>query len=251
MDKINYTVNKINLYEQIADTLEQAIIRQDTRIEKLPSEQELSKRFKVSRTVVREALKILKERGLVQLRNGEGSYISKPNADTVSSAVSRIIQMDNISNDHLHNMRLILETASARLSALHARPKDVKRLEHILEQMREIPLPTDKRIVLDSEFHRTIAYSGGNELLGMFVEVMTLLLKDYMIKGFPNPLSIKNTIMEHNEVLEAIRNRDPDGAEEAIRGHLSAARKNVARYEQKKRKSASGGKMAASADTSR
>jgi GntR family transcriptional repressor for pyruvate dehydrogenase complex len=239
MDKIDYIVSKTNLYEQIADTLEQAIIRSETKTEKLPSEQELSKRFKVSRTVIREALKVLKERGLVQPRNGEGSYISRPKTDTVSSAVNRIIQMDNISNDNLHDMRLILETAGARLAALNASPEEVKHLESILEQMSDESLEWEKRIPLDAEFHIYIARTSRNELLGVFVDIMTLLLKKYMSQGFFGTARIKRTLSQHRKVLEAIKNHKSDEAEKAIYEHLVAARRDVSKYEHLEQKTKS------------
>jgi GntR family transcriptional repressor for pyruvate dehydrogenase complex len=235
MDKIDYKVSKINLYEQIADTLEQAIMRSEMKVEKLPSEQELSKRFDVSRTVIREALKVLKERGLIQSRNGEGSYISKPNTDTISSAINRIIRLDNISNDNLHGTRLILETAGARLAAQYARPGDIEDLERILKGMVDESLPPDNRIRLDAEFHAALARASGNELLRMFVEVMTILLKDYMAKGMSGITGIKNTLSQHRKILEALKKRDPDEAERAIRDHLIAARENVNKYEQEKK----------------
>jgi GntR family transcriptional repressor for pyruvate dehydrogenase complex len=231
MDKINYTVNKTNLYEQIAGTLEQAIIGSEIKAEKLPSEQELSKRFNVSRTVIREALKVLKERGLIQSRNGEGSYISKPNTDTIFSAINRIVQMDNISNDDLHNMRLILETAGAGLAALNATPEETEYLENILEQMSDESLPLEKRIPLDEDFHISIARASRNELLGVFVNIMTLLLKNYMSLGVFDGPRIKSTLRQHKKILEAIKNHEGGKAEKAIYDHLMAARKVVGQYE--------------------
>jgi GntR family transcriptional repressor for pyruvate dehydrogenase complex len=231
LDNIDYTVNKTNLYEQIAGTLEQAIMHSETKLEKLPSELELSRRFQVSRTVIREALKVLKERGLIRSRNGEGSYISRPNTDTISSAVNRIVQMDNISNDDLHSMRLILETAGAGLAAIHALPEEIERLENILREMSDETLELNKRIFLDADFHIGIARASGNELLGMFVEVMTLLLRDYMSKGLFGVTRIRNTLSQHEKILEAIKNREGDKAETAIYDHLMAAREDVGRYE--------------------
>ena len=235
MDRIDYSVSKTSLYEQVADTLEKAIFRSESKMEKLPSEQELSKRFKVSRTVVREALKVLKERGLVDSRNGEGSYISKPNTDTVSSAINRIIRMDNISNDDLHGMRLILETAGARLAALHAKPAEVEHLENTLKLMADESLPLEQRIQYDADFHISIARASGNELVGMFVDVMTILLEEYMIKGMFGPPEMKKTLIQHYKILEAIKDGNPDVAETALREHLAAARKNVSKYERKKK----------------
>jgi GntR family transcriptional repressor for pyruvate dehydrogenase complex len=235
MDKIDYSVRKTNLYEQIAGKLEQAILRSGKKVEKLPSEQELCKRFGVSRTVIREALKVLKERGLIQPRNGEGSYVVSPKTDTVSEALDRIIQINNISNDDLHSMRLLLETEGARLAALNALPGDLEKLEGILGRMEDLSLPLDERIRLDAEFHITMVQAGKNELLGIFTEVMTMLLKDYMIKGLFGPPGINKTLAQHRKILDALRREDPGEAEKALRDHLSAARENVGKYERGRR----------------
>jgi DNA-binding FadR family transcriptional regulator len=231
MDGIDYVITKTNLYEQIADALEQAIMKPDSKMKKLPSEQELCKNFKVSRTVIREALKVLKDRGLIQSRNGEGSYISKPSADTISSAVNRLIRMENISNDDLHHMRLILETEGARLAAVNAKPETINYLAGILERMSDETLPLEKRIPLDADFHITIAKAGNNVLLGTFVDVMTLLLRDYMSRGFFGPVRIKNTLTQHMKILKAIQNRDANGAEKAMYDHLMAAREDIDKSE--------------------
>ena len=235
MNKVNYKVSKTNLYEQVADTLEQVIIHDDT-IKKLPSEQELCSRFDVSRTVIREALKVLKERGLIQARNGEGSYISKPNTHTVSNAINRFVQMDNINNEDIHGIRIILEIAAVRLATIHAAQKDIEHLEYTIKQMAIQPLSAEKRIQIDSEFHKTLAHASGNKLLETFIEVMTSLLREYMIKGFPGPASIKHVIIYHKKIIEAIKRRNPEDAEEAMRNHLASARENVRLYELKKGK---------------
>jgi GntR family transcriptional repressor for pyruvate dehydrogenase complex len=238
LNKIDYSVKKTNLYEQVADSLEQAIIRSGPATGKLPSEQELSARFAVSRTVVREALKVLKERGLIQPRNGEGSYISKPNMETVSTAVDRLVRMDNISNKDIHGMRIILESSAARLAAVHAKPEDIDAIAQTIEEMSHRPLPAEKRIQLDSRFHVLVARAGGNKLLEMFVEVMTTLLREYMIKGFPSPSHLKSVVKFHGRILESIKERNPDDAEEAMRAHLTSAREKVDEYEKKLEKTA-------------
>ena len=232
MDHINYDVKKTNLYEQIADNLEQAIMRPEGEaVTRLPSEMELAKRFNVSRTVIREGLKLLKERGLIQLRNGGGSYVTKPSPDTVFSAVSRIIHMEHISNDDLHNMRLILEVAAARQAALHAQPEDMEALDSIIESMKDHSLPLAERVGKDTEFHIILAKASRNVLLGMFVEVMTMLIKEYMGKGVLIPGGIEDALRRHRAVLAAVKTKDPDRAEVAIREHLRVSRQNVRLFE--------------------
>ena len=74
METGDFVVQRTNLYEQIAEQLERAIVRPGVQVaKKLPSEQELARQFAVSRTVVREALKLLRERGLITQTNGDGS----------------------------------------------------------------------------------------------------------------------------------------------------------------------------------
>lgn len=92
MQKINYSVQRVNLYESIADNLEQMILNDSSQIgQRLPSEQTLAENFGVSRNVVRESLKILKERHLVSLRTGEGAYIEKPDNRSLTELLNRII----------------------------------------------------------------------------------------------------------------------------------------------------------------
>jgi GntR family transcriptional repressor for pyruvate dehydrogenase complex len=160
--------------------------------------------------------------------------------------------MDNISNDHFHSMRLILETAGAKLAALNARPEEIEHLENILKEMSDTTLKLNRRILLDADFHISIARASGNELLEMFVDVMTLLLKDYMSKGFFGVTRIRNTLNQHKKILEAIKAGRGDEAEAAIYAHLVAARKDVSKYENSgEAKKTKKGKTASAADKRR
>ena len=232
MNKISFAVNKTNLYEQVANHLEQVILDPTIAIQKkLPSEQALATQFSVSRTVIREALKLLKERGLIIQKNGDGSYITKPRTDTVSSAISRIIHMDNIDNDDLHGMRIILEVAASRLAAQNASPVEIERLSEIVTTMQNRKLPLNERVQMDADFHIALARASRNELLVMFVETMTILLKDYMAKGVLLPGGIDDGLIRHSRVIKAIASGDPDQAEEAMRDHLKVSRQNVSRFD--------------------
>ncbi|POQ99189.1 GntR family transcriptional regulator [Alkalispirochaeta sphaeroplastigenens] len=232
MVETNYEIKRTNLYEQIADSLERAIIAKDSDlIRKLPSEQELAKRFQVSRTVVREGLKILKERGLIDLRNGGGSYITKPKLETVSSALQRIIEIDEVNNEDLHELRHILEVAACRLAAVHITAEEVARLREIVACMEDRSLSVDERVEYDSSFHIAIARAGKNILLEMFVEVMTTLTREYMSKGVLLRGGIEDCLKHHNLVVNAIESGDPDKAEGAISDHLRASHENVTIYD--------------------
>ncbi len=232
MNTIDFTLNKTNLYEQIADALEQAILKPGMQEEsKLPSEQALGRQFKVSRTVIREALKLLKERGLIVQRTGDGSYVSRPNANTVSNAIGRIVTSDSISNDDLHVMRIILEVASVRLASTSITAAELAHLRAIIKTMEDRTLSVSQRVALDSSFHIALAEASRNGLLKMFVQTMTDLLKDYMAKGVILPGGIEDGLQRHGYIIDALATAQPDVAEQAMREHLAASRENVRKFE--------------------
>lgn len=218
------------LYEHVVESLEKALVL-TPEDEKLPAEHELAERFSVSKAVIREALTVLKDRGLVQSRNGDGSYVSRPNTETVAKAVSRIIETSCINDENLHETRLVLETATVRLAAANARPDDIARLEATIDAMADLGMPYDDWLAVDIDFHVAMAKAGGNDLLKMFVEMMMLLLKKYMLKGLYSNYDQTCTLNEHREIVRAIRTGKPDLCERAVRSHIFSARNHVALYE--------------------
>jgi DNA-binding FadR family transcriptional regulator len=237
LKRIDFTIAKTSLFQQIVEALEQVIV-QSEEDEKLPSEQELSERFNVSKVVIREALKVLQDRGLVRVRNGDGSYISRPQTDTVALAVNRIVKMTNISNDNLHDTRVILETATARLAARHISDGEIAFLDETIERMSDLSMPHDDWLKIDMSFHVAIARASRNDLLVMFVEAMMQLLKEYMLKGLDSRYDQNLTLNEHREILKGIRMRDPDYAEKAMLEHFISGKTHVSQYEEAKRRAA-------------
>ncbi len=228
MENIDFAIaTPKKLYEYVAESLEKVIV-QSAKDEKLPSEQELAERFNVSKSVIREALTVLKDRGLVQSRNGDGSYVSKPNTETVVGAVSRIIKTSSINDQSIHDTRLILETATVKLAAAHIIHEEIILLEETIEKMSDLTLPNDEWLAIDMEFHIVIAKASRNALLAMYVEMMMLLLKDYMLKGLCSKTS---TLDEHRKIVEAIQTRNPELCEQTLRSHIFSAWKHVAMYE--------------------
>ena len=224
-----YSIKKTNLYEQIADCLENEIINSKTKIVKLPSEKDLSVQFNVSKTAIREALKVLKERGLITSKNGEGSFVTKPDLTSISNSLNRIVRMDKIDDVDLFELRMILESASARKAALHAKKSDIAKMEELIDKITEKAAIPEERINLDSQFHIIIAKSGKNPLMKLFVEVMTLQLRNFMLKGAYH-LDINKTYTEHKKIVDAIKEGNSDNAEKAMQNHLKVGWKNVQNY---------------------
>ena len=231
MDNKRYLIKKTNLYEQIADCLEHEIIHSKTEMVKLPSEKDLSNQFSVSKTAIREALKVLKERGLVSSKNGEGSFVTKPDMTSISNALNRIVQLEKIDDLDLHELRMILESASIRKAAMHAGTAEINKMMELIDEVSKKVMVPEERIDLDCQFHIIVSKSGKNPILGLFVEVLTHQLRDFMIKG-AYQLDINKNYLEHKRIVEAIKERNPDKAEKAMQNHLKAAWKNVEKYRQ-------------------
>ena len=234
----SFTINRANLSQQIADQLEEWILssprgKVDT---KLPSEQRLATRYGVSRPVIREALKMLQERGLLTLRNGLGAFVTRPQAGTVEAAINRFSQMHDITDQDLTQMRGIIEMNAARLAAEHATDEDLAALRENLEQFRNKTLGLKERVQLDSQFHLLIAHASGNPLVEMFNLVLVSLLADYMGKGVLIPGGIDDAIARHQKVYDAIAAHDEGATMEAMSEHLRVSEQNVAQFNEKSKK---------------
>lgn len=217
--------------EQIADLLEEEIISRGTIGERLPSEQQLAERFEASRTVVREALKILRARGLIDSRTGSGAYITRPDEQDLSHMISRIIRMDkNIDHVNIYDVRICLEVAAARCAAVHADAFDLQELEDVLAQLRNYNLGVLERRDLDFQFHQMLARCSRNPLLALLVETMANVFKDVIKIGIFVQGGIDDAILRHQRILDALRDHDPDRAEAMMRQHLEQSRENYEVY---------------------
>lgn len=223
-------VSRVNLYEQIADKLEQLILNAEYTEEKLPSEQALAEQFAVSRNVVREALKILKERGLIESRNGTGSYITKPEAANLSDVISRMVVMDHIDYRAIYDVRIILETAACRSAAEQVTTGQLLQMEGLLERLKDRTLTVKERRETDFAFHEAIAEATGNPLLAVLVRAMKNIFIEMIEKGIFITGGIDDAIMRHARIMDALKVHDPQGAEAAMFDHLQFSKKNVEQY---------------------
>lgn len=227
MQNIDFDVKPINLYEVIAAKLEEMILRDSTQIEqKLPSEQSLAASFGVSRPVIREALMLLKARGLITQRNGEGSFISNPDPQELTNTINRMVQMNNIHPASIYEIRVTLEMMACRLAAERATAEELQELTRINHDMEQCKEDIQKRVELDIHFHSRLAEFSGNPLLAMFVKSTTSLLHHMLKQALELPGTHEDGIDYHHRIIESLRTGDPEKAEDTIRGHLVTSMRN-------------------------
>lgn len=219
-----------HLYEQVADLMEREIIARHMEGEELPGEQALALRFHVSRASIREAMKLLRERGLVDSRRGSVSLVTKPEAGNVSAMLSRIILMDGIDYNDIYDVRILMETETARLAALRADEKDLAAMREQLNMLRDRGIPTRLRRDTDFAFHLRIAQAAGNRLLVLLVETMSNIFKEMINAGIFVLGGIDDAIVRHEKIYRALEKHSPDEAQTAMLEHLEQSRKHVAAY---------------------
>lgn len=220
-------LNRQPLYAQIADQMEREIVGGGLEGGKLPSEQSLAEGYGVSRTIVREAMKLLSARGLVHSSAGSGARITKPEAQDVSDVMSRIIRMDAIGYYSAFEVRGILEKAAVKRAAVHASPERLNEMESVLARLKDRNLSGEERLELDFSFHLLIARSSGNSLLAMLVEVMANIIKESMLAGILIQGGIDDAIIRHQRILDALRTGDAPLAGQMMDEHLAQSLENM------------------------
>jgi DNA-binding FadR family transcriptional regulator len=221
MQKNDMELKKVNLYELLADRLEDEIISNANMFgNKLPSEQELARNFGVSRNIVREALKLLKERGLITSHTGDGSYVSKPELSTLTNVISRMLVIHNIDATDSYQVLTMLECNACSLATQRGTEADFENLSEINLQMEKKQDDLNVRVDLDVQFHARIADISGNTLLSFFVKSMAQLHKSMISQAIQSKGGSRDGINYHNKIILALKVRDAKKAEQIMREHL-------------------------------
>ncbi|MBN8620804.1 MAG: FadR family transcriptional regulator [Anaerolineae bacterium] len=218
------------LPEVVASEIEEAIIQGTFAIgSQLPSEQQLADQFGVSRNVVREAFKFLKERGLIEILNGSGAYVQQPSHAPTSDALGRYIRLlgahESIAD--LYEARRLLEGWNARLAAERADEDDLHHLSHCLERMEAHAGSIEKWSEADLEFHLGVAKATHNAFLGILLEPLVDQLRGVIAEGYVVPGAVERGLEAHRNLLALIRARDAEGAYNAILEHLRDSESRV------------------------
>lgn len=195
---------------------------------KLPSEGKLCEEFGVSRTAVREALRELRGRGIIETVNGSGSYVSGGNLEMVSKAMTAYSSLttDAKATEDLMEFRVLMEGAAVGRLARSRRNKATRLqlLIDVLDQMHDAK-DTAKFGKLDSKFHLVILETCNNAFINMIGQTLHAQYQRYIAQAHIGATEgmRQQTLSEHSAVVEAIKNSDADAAREALEEHLSAA----------------------------
>jgi GntR family transcriptional regulator, transcriptional repressor for pyruvate dehydrogenase complex len=216
------TVRTSRLYEQIVQQIEDSIRKGALKPgDQLPAERELALRFGVSRTAVREAVKALREKGLVEAYSGKGTFITNGTSQAIRQSLDLLIRIGQSEGaSHLAELRLILEPEIAALAS--------QRIEdQLLTTMREAVATMDRGlhdpeayIEADLDFHLALAEAAGNPLILSLLDSIVGLLREQRMRIFAVDGGPERGQFHHKRILAAVERRDADAARELMRDHL-------------------------------
>ena len=214
------------IFEQIAAQIEQQILRGELHSgDRLPTERELAEQFKVSRTAVREAMKTLAQKGLVDMRPGRGTIVIDDTSRALSESLGRLLRVNQLESDQsLVEVREIFEPGIAALAALRASSTDIAELRQAVAIMETHLTDADAFIAADNHFHHILARATQNALiLTLMNPIMALLAEQrkhiFGVQGGP-----ERGQHHHKLIVEAILRHDPVAAREAMLAHLRQVR---------------------------
>src|SRR5580693_375010 len=216
-------VRTSRLYEQIVQQIEESIVKGDLKAgDQLPAERDLAQRFGVSRTAVREAVKTLREKGLVEAYSGRGTFITDGTTQAVRQSLDLMVKIGQPEGSaNLAELRLVLEPEIAGLAATRIE-------EQLLSTMREAVAVMDRNlhdpdayVEADLDFHLALAEAAGNPLILSLLDSIVGLLREQRSRIFDVDGGPERGQFHHKRILAAILQGDPEAAREAMRAHLN------------------------------
>jgi len=221
-------VRTSRLYEQIVRQIEESVLNGSLKPgDQLPAERELAQRLGVSRTAVREAVKALREKGLVEAYSGRGTFITDGTTHAARQSFDLMVKIgQQESSTHLAELRLILEPGIAALAAERIEEEYLEAMREAVEIMDRAQKDPEAYIEADLDFHLALAEAVANPLILSLIDSIVGLLREQRIKIFNVEGGPQRGQVHHKRILEAMEGRDPEMARSAMRAHLEQVRQD-------------------------
>lgn len=229
-------VKSRKIYEEIADQIEQMIIKQELKTgQKLASVEALAKQFAVGRSAVREALSALRAKGLLEMRQGEGTFIRAYDRAVLSHAISSAVLMNAQEIRELLEVRKFLEVGCAGAAAERRRESDLQVMQSILEKMENNLHDEVVGEEADVRFHLAIAAASGNRMLTQLMDTVAGTMGARMRDSrrlwlYSDESTVRKLLDEHRAIFVAISTGNRLEAEQLMFRHLNKVEQTISRF---------------------
>ncbi|GAB7388864.1 L-lactate utilization/bacilysin biosynthesis transcriptional regulator LutR [Bacillaceae bacterium] len=229
------------IYEEVAEQIKQMILRGDLKPgDKLDSVQQLAENFQVGRSAVREALSALRAMGLIEMKQGEGTYVCQYDPRSLVQPISSAVLMNEKDIRELLEVRKILEVGAVGVAAVRWEPADLQPMEEALAEMRAGVGDEELGERADLKFHIAIAHATHNEMLMTLMNSVSEIMGETMretrrIWLFSRQTTVERLYQEHRAIFEALRQRDVNEAQQRMLTHLVQVEEVLTKYFQQRK----------------
>jgi GntR family transcriptional repressor for pyruvate dehydrogenase complex len=220
-------IRKTRLNEEIIARIKNLIYSKELKVgEKLPSERDLSAKLKVSRVIVREALRSLEQSGLIEIRPGltGGAFVVYNLQKPLFDCVYDLFSGGSLTLSHFTEARRAIECFAIRRAVENATEESIERLNQINDDM-VAGLDRERFVAQNMVFHTTIAQLSENPLISLMVQALFDLLKRLRPDFVQKEKFIRDTFKRHKAIIEALRQKDVSLCEELIAFDVEHTRK--------------------------
>jgi GntR family transcriptional regulator, transcriptional repressor for pyruvate dehydrogenase complex len=197
---------------------------------RLPAERTLAEHFGVSRPTVREAIRHLVSKGMLETKRGSGVYVVQKQPAALAAPWLQLVAEQPPLREETLEFRMVFECAAARFAAQRSTPDELYRLETLIARMRDAVIEHDvgAEARMDGEFHTALTAAAHNRMLGQFyASVITMLREHIAANTFDATVNNANAAVQsamrmrqHESIFLAVRERNPDAAQQAMLAHI-------------------------------
>ena len=234
----NSSANRLQIVQPVrsGQTTEQVVARVYELIkhqelkpgDRLPPERELSKQLGISRPSLRAGLSSLISMGVLQSRQGAGTFIVDGPPALDSEPLRLLAQLHGFSFEHMFETRSVLEVGAAGLAAERATGEQLATMSEEIADMFAALKDPQQFLVHDVAFHRAVAEASGNPTLATLVQMVSAILYERRRETIERAHDFNEALELHRRIYRAIRARKPDEAREAMRDHIVRAQRAFA-----------------------
>ncbi len=210
------------LYQRIVEQIEGRILEGNLKVgDQLPSERELAEQFAVSRIAVREAVKALREKGLVEIRPGRGTFITNGTQGVVRRSLDMLMKFGTEDGSSgLVEVREILEPEIAALAATRIADEQITAMQEAVRIMDTALNDVEVFVEADLGFHLALAQATQNPIIPILMDSIIDLLREQRKRIALVDGGLRRGQYHHKKILAAVIRRDPEAARLAMHHHL-------------------------------
>jgi GntR family transcriptional repressor for pyruvate dehydrogenase complex len=217
-------IRKVRVSDTVVDQIISLIENGSLKMgDQLPTERELVSQWQVARASVREALRILEYSGVIEVRPGKGAFIVGDISNLEGEeGVRRWFQEHASTVIGMLEVRQALESRASRLAAERASPEQIADIASVIEEAESciVENDLDQLIYLDRKFHRCLAQASQNQLFSQLIDMVTDAMVSPRRSIMRLPGRARKSWDDHQVILNAIKEGNPDKAEEAVAAHM-------------------------------